>query len=1130
MEASNIFISYRRRDSTKDARAICEHLRRQFGERTVFMDHLSSDLGDEFVDHLELGLASCRALLVVIGPQWLTITTDGGRRKLDDPQDFVRLEIEAALERDVVVIPLLVDGARMPAEAELPEPLAPLARRNSLTVRSESGWEEDVRLLVRRLDDVVRSASRSGPPGRAEARSARDTWIPRPAPDAAFLRQTRMLRAAWTTGDLRAVRQILTDLAGSERSLGPFSSMSSAPLRLTPEMVRGAEGLVIHDLPREADGSFPVLLAPHVLSRRGGEPEPKGTGAGWIRGTSIVLDGSARFALGSEPKLTLDEFYVLLDPAPSPEDFTRIGLVATSTLRQGPTSTFARMVRELTPYLMRHQPHLYAVEGAYRTIVACGLLRDFPTDHLHCLPPGRLGALVDMSAGVAGEPVAGLDDLLDGEEAAIRRQLDLDWTLDCVVYLIDPLASTSTMPETLALERQCAYAGKPFLDTYVSIIEWFGLLDSNALAGSQRRHHVDPGVSALMNRRAFPYQTIALLAHDDVKQAMEEFVLKYLPFLTRFDKRIGTGGTAERLNLALSRHAAELGDRGLESEPWVQELVPGMRGGNVQIGESVAMGLCDAALCFGDPRPGMNTHLFERTARIGNDRDRLSSQLTLLHDASSASAWALMWIEMGERPAPITLMTAFADLFEVDLVLADPLDVDAAHDSWASIAEQTAWFLASAMGAGRTRTDRPDDPKRVTIACGSAMADVVAAIDGDISTSLNERIRVERERHDDMLAAAIDEFPHLRRRIERMAQRKRLTLRTTKDHSALWNVGPVVVAPMIGNFGVSTEFEAVTNATMLADEFGGSWLPMDSTAFEGTAKHDRTGADLPRHWASTDIVLMTCADLSPELFGGEYKVPSGMYADLKADAVGEVAGLYLGEDGREVASPRFARRGMPFDEIKAVARSHDNRTAIMAVGTDHKMTRVGTTLAALNAGIVSALVTDVRFATEILKRHLEPPRRRAPVISQAPAPHVFISYVRDDAHAVQALAACLTERGIEVWVDRDRLDPGQRWQARIREAIVGGGFFIACFSANYEARERAYMNEELTIAIEELRKRPTDRAWFLPVLLSPCAIPDRGIGAGETLRDIQYVDLGANWDGGLERLLGVIDAGRGAAG
>ncbi|HEY5193862.1 MAG TPA: L-histidine N(alpha)-methyltransferase [Solirubrobacteraceae bacterium] len=137
--------------------------------------------------------------------------------------------------------------------------------------------------------------------------------------------------------------------------------------------------------------------------------------------------------------------------------------------------------------------------------------------------------------------------------------------------------------------------------------------------------------------------------------------------------------------------------------------------------------------------------------------------------------------------------------------------------------------------------------------------------------------------------------------------------------------------------------------------------------------------------------------------------------------------------------------------------------------------------------------------------------------------HVFISYVREDADSVDKLATALERAGVEVWRDRDRIAPGARWQQVIREAIREGAFFVACFSENSAARERSYMNEELVLAIDEMRMRPTDRSWFLSVLFDPDVLPEREIGAGETLGHLQYVPLYEGWEEGVRRLVSVIE-------
>ena len=136
--------------------------------------------------------------------------------------------------------------------------------------------------------------------------------------------------------------------------------------------------------------------------------------------------------------------------------------------------------------------------------------------------------------------------------------------------------------------------------------------------------------------------------------------------------------------------------------------------------------------------------------------------------------------------------------------------------------------------------------------------------------------------------------------------------------------------------------------------------------------------------------------------------------------------------------------------------------------------------------------------------------------------HVFVSYVSEDTKIVRQLCSELEGRGVDVWLDKDRLRPGDRWRDRIREAIRGGGFFVACFSQNSARRERTYMREELTLAIEELRLRSADRAWFIPLLLSPCQVPDIVIGTGERLSDLHHVDLSADWRSGIENLTRVL--------
>src|SRR4051795_12650596 len=115
-----VFISYRREETAYPAGWLYARLANQYGGGQVFKDVDSIELGDDFVQVISRAVGSCDVLLAMIGGQWLTITDEHGRRCLDDPDDFVRLEIEAALSRDIRVIPILVDGAIVPRADELP--------------------------------------------------------------------------------------------------------------------------------------------------------------------------------------------------------------------------------------------------------------------------------------------------------------------------------------------------------------------------------------------------------------------------------------------------------------------------------------------------------------------------------------------------------------------------------------------------------------------------------------------------------------------------------------------------------------------------------------------------------------------------------------------------------------------------------------------------------------------------------------------------------------------------------------------------------------------------------------------------------------------------------------------------
>lgn len=155
-----IFISYRRADSAGYAGRIYDRLTAHFGEDTVFMDVDTIEAGLDFVEVLQNAVQSCDVLVALIGRSWLNIKDEAGKRRLDSPEDFVRVEIAAALSRDIRVIPVLVDGAPMPRSTELPANLKPLARRNALQVDHHS-FNADAYRLIAQLELALKAAEDS---------------------------------------------------------------------------------------------------------------------------------------------------------------------------------------------------------------------------------------------------------------------------------------------------------------------------------------------------------------------------------------------------------------------------------------------------------------------------------------------------------------------------------------------------------------------------------------------------------------------------------------------------------------------------------------------------------------------------------------------------------------------------------------------------------------------------------------------------------------------------------------------------------------------------------------------------------------------------------------------------------
>ena len=148
MHSPNIFIGYRRGDGAGWAGRLHADLRARLGrDSEIFMDVDGIPPGEDFRVYIDHAIGQCDAFVAMIGPNWLDARDGQGRRRLDDPGDFVRLEIAAALDRNIRVIPVLVGGARLPTAEELPEPLDRLVNRHAISLDNET-WELGVSRIV----------------------------------------------------------------------------------------------------------------------------------------------------------------------------------------------------------------------------------------------------------------------------------------------------------------------------------------------------------------------------------------------------------------------------------------------------------------------------------------------------------------------------------------------------------------------------------------------------------------------------------------------------------------------------------------------------------------------------------------------------------------------------------------------------------------------------------------------------------------------------------------------------------------------------------------------------------------------------------------------------------------------
>src|SRR6266566_424500 len=181
---AQIFISYRRHDTAYVAATLNDKLQQHFGPNSVFFDVDNIPLGVDFREHIGNAVGQCDVLLVIIGDQWLGPLNSQGKRRIDDPSDYVRIEIESALKRNIPIIPVLVEEATMPAPADLPDAIQSLAFRNAAEIRAGRDLRQHIEQLIVGLEAIFKSpkaeekTAPSEKPGPAQTTTTANEELP----------------------------------------------------------------------------------------------------------------------------------------------------------------------------------------------------------------------------------------------------------------------------------------------------------------------------------------------------------------------------------------------------------------------------------------------------------------------------------------------------------------------------------------------------------------------------------------------------------------------------------------------------------------------------------------------------------------------------------------------------------------------------------------------------------------------------------------------------------------------------------------------------------------------------------------------------------------------------------------
>jgi hypothetical protein len=316
------FISYRRDDAAGYAGRLHEALERRLGEDQIFRDIDTLEPGLDFVDAIGSRLRECRVFLAIIGREWLDATDAAGHRRLDQSHDYVRLEIAGALaRRDVRVIPVLIEGAAMPAPEALPDDIRALARRHAMNLRDDA-WDHDVDRLAAVIADVT---------NRPIARATPSDSIANPGPVKAWGSMPRWLLAGAAVVVLGAVivfldrgRGDVSPAAASSSTVTDSATSVTAAAATTESTPRQPYGVAIPRLAEVAHTLVYTLISANVTPLGNGTSalrlrvqfanNGRGDANAWDAGLRLVVNGQTLAPTGGlneiVPGRSLRRFFV----------------------------------------------------------------------------------------------------------------------------------------------------------------------------------------------------------------------------------------------------------------------------------------------------------------------------------------------------------------------------------------------------------------------------------------------------------------------------------------------------------------------------------------------------------------------------------------------------------------------------------------------------------------------------------------------------------------------------------------------------------------------------------------------------------------------------------------------------